>query len=64
MRVSDERLAEALKTIAEIVVHQPKFLPIYERIESEVIDRSARTNSLARAKMVAKGVHRPVLPPV
>jgi hypothetical protein len=64
MAVSDEQLAAALKAAAEFAVADERYLPLYERVEAEVLARRGRSEALARARSIAKTEHHPVLPSV
>ena len=61
MSVSNERLAMALEAAAEFAVADERYLPLYERLEREVMERRSRRDILERAKLVARGAPQAVL---
>ena len=58
--VSDERLSEAYKKIAQIVSeHGDAYLPIFERLHKELEERDAKKSMMSLAKSVAAPRNEP-----
>ena len=49
------RLRRALHTVAPLVSEDEAYLPIFERLEAELVKADTRQASLARARAIAAG---------
>ena len=48
-----QRLNNALAKVAELVIDNPIYLPIFERLERELSALDAQSNALSRARAIA-----------
>jgi hypothetical protein len=53
--VSIARLERALETVAVLLLEDEVYLPIFERLESELAEARKTANTLERARQIARG---------
>ena len=53
--VTIARLERALETVAVLLVEDEVYLPIFERLEAELIDARKTADTLDRARRIARG---------
>ena len=54
--MNDEaRLMKALEKVAQWTNEDPAFLPIFERLEKDLIELRAQKSALTRARLLASG---------
>jgi hypothetical protein len=53
--VSIARLERALETVAVLLLEDEVYLPIFERLESELAEARKTANTLDRARRIARG---------
>ena len=49
-----KRLQDAYRKVAELVLMDPVYLPIFERLEKELLAAEAAGDAIARARAVAQ----------
>ncbi len=48
-----DRLREAYKTVAKLVIADPVYLPIFERLEAELLAADTELDAITRARAIA-----------
>lgn len=54
----EDRLRRALQTVAQLVVDDPAFLPVFERLERELAKLQSQSAAIERAKRYLPVTHQ------
>ncbi|MEP2470714.1 MAG: hypothetical protein ABJH45_04035 [Paracoccaceae bacterium] len=57
-RALETRLQAALGTVAQLVVEDPSYVPVFERLEQELVGIRSRNDAIERARQFLPSEHQ------